>query len=73
MTEPAPAKRPLLRIVGGEASSEELAALVAVLLTHSAATADEPVGRPGWSARADLLRGPHASGPGAWTASGRPR
>ena len=73
MTEPDPAKRPMLRIVGGEATAEELAALVAVLATRSAGAADEPVGRPGWSARADRLRGPHAPGPGAWTASGRPR
>ena len=71
MTEPP--SRPVLRIVGGDATAEELAALVAVLATRPATAPGEPARHPGWSARADLLRRPHGPGPGAWPASGRPR
>ncbi len=76
MTEPAvtePPPRPVLRIVGGHATAEELAALVAVLASRPDATAKEPARQAGWSARADLLRRPHAPGPGAWRASVQPR
>ena len=76
VTEPAVtgrSARPVLRIVGGHATAEELAALVAVLASRPAATAEEPARHPGWPARADLLRRPHPPGPGAWRASVRPR
>ena len=63
----------MLRIVGGKAAPEDLAALVVVLATRPAAATGEPAQRPGWSARAELLRRPHRPGPGAWLASGRPR
>jgi Acyl-CoA carboxylase epsilon subunit len=70
------APRPLLRVVRGEPSAEEVAALVAVLAARASAAvpAAAPVvslwGRP-------VLRSvPHPDlhpGPGAWRASGLPR
>ena len=67
--------RPLLRVVRGDATPEEIAALVAVLLTRSA----EPEA-PGptrsvqnnWSDRSRLLRRPLSPGPGAWRRSALP-
>jgi hypothetical protein len=57
MTESETAVAPMLRVVrGGEASDEEVAALVAVLSARAAAAADEP----------DPLRRPLSS----WVASG---
>jgi Xaa-Pro aminopeptidase len=62
--------RPMLRIVRGEPSDEEVAALVAVLSARSAATAaPEPQARSAWSDRAALLRKPMLPGPGAWRAA----
>ncbi len=79
MTLPAdhdpPADQPLLRVVRGDATPEEIAALVAVLATHD-------VGRmaPGqarwvpsaWSDRSRQLRCPLFPGPGAWRGSAQP-
>jgi hypothetical protein len=62
-------------VIRGDASAEEIAALVTVLQTvASAAAAREPVrrARPEWSAHRRALRGPHAPGPGAWRASALP-
>ncbi|HSV66631.1 MAG TPA: acyl-CoA carboxylase subunit epsilon [Mycobacteriales bacterium] len=61
--------------VQGDATAEELAALVAVL-TAQAATATVPPERPaapGWADRSALLRLPARARPGAWRASGLPR
>lgn len=73
MTEPeAPAVRPLLRVVKGGPSPEELAALVAVVSARAAAAGEpEPVTRPAWAA--PVLRGPLPHGPGAWRSSGLAR
>ncbi len=67
---PEPA-RPLLRIVRGEPTPEELAALIAVLSVRGggAAPAPEPV-RSAWGRHGSGLRGELASYPGAWRASG---
>jgi hypothetical protein len=63
-------ERPLLRVVKGDPSAEELAALVTVLARAADADeADAPV-----SAYADPafgLRAPLRVGRGAWVASGR--
>ena len=61
---------PVLRIVRGEPTAEELAALVAVLASRGTAApapapARSPWGRP-------LLRGPLPAGPGAWRSSSLP-
>ncbi|HEX6469902.1 MAG TPA: acyl-CoA carboxylase subunit epsilon [Streptosporangiaceae bacterium] len=76
--------RPTLRVVRGEATSEDVAALVAVLAPRAAAGtgsagrpgAAPPAGRgrrTGWADRTYGLRAPLAPGPGAWRASARPR
>jgi hypothetical protein len=66
---------PLLRIVKGNPSPEETAALVAVVSAMAGAAAEqaaqEEAPRPEWSARHRLLRKPHRHGPGAWRASAR--
>jgi hypothetical protein len=69
-----PGARPLLRVVRGDVTPEEIAALVAVL---AARTGDEAPARPRsvkntWSDRSRSLRRPLSPGPGAWRASGLP-
>ncbi|HEY3957360.1 MAG TPA: acyl-CoA carboxylase subunit epsilon [Streptosporangiaceae bacterium] len=64
---------PFLRVVRGEASAEEIAALVAVL-SAAAAPGVQRAGhrpRPVWSDRAAQLRQPFAHGPGAWRRNAR--
>ena len=64
---------PLLRVVRGEPTSEELAALLAVLTARTASTeARGNAGRSAWNHPARLVRRPVASGPGGWVASARP-
>jgi hypothetical protein len=63
--------RPLLRVIRPDASDEEIAALLAVVLTRTGTTPDdEQPSTSAWSERAALLRRPHRPGPGAWRASG---
>jgi acyl-CoA carboxylase epsilon subunit len=69
-----PAARPVLRVVRGDATPEEIAALVAVLAARGG---DEAPSQPRsvnntWSDRSRLLRRPLATGPGAWRNSGLP-
>ena len=74
---------PVLRVVHGSPSAEEIAALVAVLAARApaegAVTGEGEVGggrgmlRNGWSERSRLLRAPLWRGPGGWRASGLPR
>jgi hypothetical protein len=68
-----PPSEPVLRVVRGDASAEEIAALVAVLLSRPAdvEAAPEPK-RSAWSDRAGQLRRPIFPGPGAWHRSGLP-
>jgi acyl-CoA carboxylase epsilon subunit len=71
-----PPREPLLRVVRGDATPEEIAALAAVLVTRSAdSEACGPArSAPGfWSDRARQLRRPLAPGPGAWRRSALPR
>ena len=68
---------PLFRVVHGNPSGEQTAALAAVLaakLTARPAEGRAPGGRPagGWADRARALRTPLAPGPGAWRNSARP-
>jgi hypothetical protein len=65
--------RPLLRVVRGDPSPHELAALVAVLTARTAAeVAPEPRAvRSLWAT--PVLRTPLHPGPGAWRASALPR
>ena len=71
--EPPPGE-PLLRVVRGDASPQEIAALVAVLAARQA-VADEPAEPTpsAWSDRSAQLRYPLSPGPGAWRRSALPR
>jgi Acyl-CoA carboxylase epsilon subunit len=71
--EPPPGE-PVLRVVRGDASPEEIAALVAVLASRAAVAdvAPEPA-RSAWSDRSAVLRRPVFPGPGAWRSSALPR
>ena len=65
---------PLLTVVEGEPSAEELAALTVVVaaLSQRRPARRRPLPVGGWSARAGLLRRPLQAGPGAWRAAGGP-
>ncbi len=75
-------ERPVLRVVRGDPSPEQLAAVVAVVAARAAAERAEAArqaaavsARPtsAWVDRARALRGPLPHGPGAWRASALPR
>jgi Acyl-CoA carboxylase epsilon subunit len=75
-TQPDATGGPLLAVVRGNPSAEEIAALVAVLTARTGpSSAGEAAARPGsaWSARSRLLREPLPRGPGGWRASALPR
>ena len=64
---------PFLRVVRGDPTPEELAALVTVLAARAAAGAAEPRrARSTWADPAARLRAPLRPGPGAWRRSGLP-
>jgi hypothetical protein len=64
----------MLRVVRGEPTPEELAAVVAVLVATSAAPAPaEPEPRGQWRSRGRNIRPAAARGPDAWRTSGYPR
>jgi hypothetical protein len=70
-----PSGAPLLHVVRGDATPEEIAALVAVLLARSAgAEAPGPARSVSgfWADRSRLLRRPLSPGPGAWRRSALP-
>jgi hypothetical protein len=70
----AQGERPHLRVVKGNPTDEELAALVAVAAALGAGEEEAPErSRSAWSDRRVLVREPLAHGPGAWRASGLPR
>lgn len=66
-------QRPLLRVVKGDPTPEELAALVAVVAGRGAAAAPEPPHFSLWSRKARQIRPPQRPGFGAWRASMMPR
>ena len=79
VTRPAdndqPPSQPLLRVVRGDATPEEIAALVAVLMGRSADNEAPSPARSAqglWSDRAARLRRPLSPGPGAWRRSALP-
>jgi hypothetical protein len=73
----APTANPLLRVVRGEPTPEELAALVAVLAASAAGAsgaADKPAGLSEWAAPERSMRTPVFPGPPMyWWASSLPR
>ncbi len=71
----APVERPVLRVVRGDATAEELAAVVALLAARAAAVPPPapPAPRSSWGDPVLQLRAPLLPGPGAWRASALPR
>jgi Acyl-CoA carboxylase epsilon subunit len=69
------AAAPPLLVIRGDASAEEVAALVAVLQAMAGSAAQHTSSpRPSeWSAPRRRLRPPLAAGPGGWRASRLPR
>lgn len=70
-----PRREPLLRVVRGDATPEEIAALVAALLARSADAGAPSQARSvqnSWSDRSRQLRRPLFPGPGAWRRSALP-
>ena len=68
-------QRPLLRVVRGEPTAEELAALVAVLTAPASAPTGRELptaARSDWHDPARLVRRPLHVGPDGWRSSGRP-
>jgi hypothetical protein len=72
-----PTTQPPLVLVKGDATDEEVAALVAVVQGLAAAAANaapEPVPpRSAWASPARQVRTAHHAGPGGWRASALPR
>ena len=66
------ADRPLLRVVNGDATPEEIAALVAVFASLGG-EAPTPRRTPEWSAHHRKVRTTLPHGPGGWRSSGLPR
>ena len=66
---------PFLRIVRGDATPEEVAALVAVLSAVGYGPAESQQAQPrGWSSPAARLRSPaYGHSPGGWRSSALPR
>jgi hypothetical protein len=62
---------PVLRVIRGDATDEEIAALLAVVLARSSAPAPAPLSAPisAWNRQATVLRRPLPTGPGAWRTS----
>lgn len=65
-------ERPLLRVVRGEPTAEELAALVAVVAARAAAEPPPEPPRSAWADPARRLFAPRV-GPDAWRRSALPR
>jgi hypothetical protein len=63
---------PALRVVRGDATPEEVAALLVVLQALAPATSDAPAPRSEWAAPRRLVRAPLTAGRGAWRASALP-
>ncbi len=64
------ASRPLLRVVRGDATAEEVAALVAVLQAAAASVPDVDDAPPReWGSPRRAVRAPLAPGRGGWRAS----
>jgi Acyl-CoA carboxylase epsilon subunit len=66
----------VLRVIRGDATPEEIAALVAVVLAFGSAppaAPARPAGRSAWLDRSRQLRVPIRPAPGAWRRSALPR
>ena len=73
MTQGDDSTRPLLRLIKGNATEEEVAALVTVLAALSTTGGTEHKRPPSeWSARHRKVRVSLPHGPGGWRSSGLP-
>ena len=78
MSSPSVEPTPLV-LVKGDATEEEVAALVAVLQgvasasAAAAAASEQPAARSAWAAPARAVRTAHHAGPGGWRTSALPR
>jgi hypothetical protein len=65
---------PVLRVVKGDPTPEELAALIAVVTARAAAPADAPDNNraSNWATYWRNARSPFRPGPGRWRASAHP-
>jgi hypothetical protein len=62
--------KPQLRVVKGDLTEEELAALIAVVAARSTSAAPaKPKPRSEWGHPVRAVRGPHRPGPDAWRRS----
>jgi hypothetical protein len=67
-------RRALFRVVSGDPTPEELAALTVVLAAATAGGEEAPAPvRSRWASRTAAVRGHLEVGPGAWRASALPR
>ena len=69
----APPAEPVLRVVSGEATAEEVVALVTALaaaVRRQPPVVEQPGGTSRWADRSAALRAPLTPGPGAWQAAG---
>jgi hypothetical protein len=64
---------PFLKVIRGDATPEEIAALVAVFASLGQAEAPARRRTPEWQANHRKLRVTHPHGPGGWRSSGLPR
>lgn len=71
-TDAAGPARPLLRVVRGNPTPEELAALIAVVASRGTEVEPEAAAPSLWASRGAGLRRPLRPGRGAWRASGLP-
>jgi hypothetical protein len=74
VSETEPEQRPILRVIRGDATPEEVAALVAVVAALGSAGSEPPARRtPEWSATHRRLRATYPHGAGGWRSSALPR
>ena len=66
-------EQPLLRVVNGDATPEEIAALVAVFASLGSGEAPPRRRTPEWSAHHRRVRVTLPHGPGGWRSSALPR
>ena len=60
----------MIRVVKGQPTDEEVAALVVALRMRARPAARQPEPVSGWARREELLRKPLHPGPGAWRYGG---
>jgi hypothetical protein len=68
-----PEKEPFLRVIRGDATPEEVAAVVAVLASLQAPAEPPRRARPEWNAPHRQVRRTLPHGTGGWRSSGLPR